>query len=178
MSLVVNLFAGPGAGKSTMAAALFAALKRQGVSCELVTEFAKDKVWEESYAVLDNQLYIFGKQFHRLRRLFGKVDVIVTDSPLLLSLYYGCRESYVFKALVMEQHNKMATLNLFVERDASREYDERGRMQTLDEAVAIDKSLKKLLEDNEVEYVSVPADESGMPVMTSLVTGWLEMFGS
>lgn len=32
MSLVVNLFAGPGAGKSTMAARVFAGLKDHGVS--------------------------------------------------------------------------------------------------------------------------------------------------
>jgi len=178
MTLVANLFAGPGAGKSTMAASLFAELKRKNINCELVTEFAKDKVWEESYGVLDNQLYVFAKQFHWLRRLFGKVDVIVTDSPLLLSLYYGCKESYVFKALVMEQHNKMETLNLFVERDPSRDYDERGRMQTLDEAVEIDKSLKKLLAENDVDFTSFIADERNVSKMSDLVLGWLEMFGS
>ena len=46
--LVVNLFAGPGTGKSTAAAQIFQALKWQRFSCELVTEFAKEKVWEES----------------------------------------------------------------------------------------------------------------------------------
>ena len=41
--LVVNLFAGPGTGKSTVAAQIFAHLKWQGFSCELVTEFAKER---------------------------------------------------------------------------------------------------------------------------------------
>ena len=59
-----------------------------GVNAELVTEFAKDKVWEESKAVFQNQQYIFGKQYFRLTRLEGKVDVVVTDSPILLSAYY------------------------------------------------------------------------------------------
>lgn len=57
---VVNLFAEPGTGKSTAAAQIFSELKWQGFSCELVTEFAKEKVWEESYKVLDDQIYIFG----------------------------------------------------------------------------------------------------------------------
>lgn len=41
---VVNLFAQPGAGKSTGAAYIFAKLKMAGVNAELITEFAKDKV--------------------------------------------------------------------------------------------------------------------------------------
>ena len=87
--LIVNLYGAPGAGKSTGAAYIFSRLKMAGVNAELVTEFAKDKVWEESKAVFENQAYIFGKQYFRISRLEGKVDAIVTDSPLILSCYYG-----------------------------------------------------------------------------------------
>lgn len=51
-TIVVNLFGAPGAGKSTGAAYIFALLKMAGVEAELVTEFAKDKVWEGNTAVL------------------------------------------------------------------------------------------------------------------------------
>ena len=44
--LVVNLFGVPGAGKSTGAAYIFSKLKLVGINAELITEFAKDKVWE------------------------------------------------------------------------------------------------------------------------------------
>ena len=44
-TLVVNLYGAPGSGKSTGAAYIFAKLKMLGVNCELITEFAKDKVW-------------------------------------------------------------------------------------------------------------------------------------
>lgn len=44
--LVINLFGVPGAGKSTGAAYIFARLKMLGINTELVTEFAKDKVWD------------------------------------------------------------------------------------------------------------------------------------
>lgn len=46
--LIVNLFGAPGAGKSTLAAYVFAKLKMAGVNAELVTEFAKDKTWENN----------------------------------------------------------------------------------------------------------------------------------
>lgn len=65
--LVVNLFGAPGAGKSTGAAYIFSKLKMAGINAELVTEFAKDKVWEESKAVFENQAYIFGKQQPRIK---------------------------------------------------------------------------------------------------------------
>ena len=46
--LVVNLFGTPGAGKSTGAAYIFSNLKMRGINAELVTEFAKDMVWEDN----------------------------------------------------------------------------------------------------------------------------------
>ena len=87
--LIVNLYGAPGAGKSTGAAYVFSQLKMRGINAELVTEFAKDKVWEESKAVFQNQAYIFGKQYFRISRVQDKVDVVITDSPILLSPFYA-----------------------------------------------------------------------------------------
>ncbi len=42
------------------------------INCEMALEFAKDKVWEESFKTMDDEIYIFGKQFHKIWRL--KVD--------------------------------------------------------------------------------------------------------
>ncbi len=47
-TLVINMFAGPGAGKSTLAAGTFFRLKCLGVNAEIAPEYAKDLVWEES----------------------------------------------------------------------------------------------------------------------------------
>ena len=88
-TVCINLTGSPGSGKSTLAAYIFARLKMLDVNCELVTEFAKDKVWENNDTALANQVYIFAKQYYRLSRCADKVDVIVTDSPLVLTPLYN-----------------------------------------------------------------------------------------
>ena len=67
--IVLNLFGVPSAGKSTGAAYIFSKLKMAGVDAELITEFAKDKVWEDNKEVFkpDNQCYLFGKQFYKIK---------------------------------------------------------------------------------------------------------------
>lgn len=156
-TLVINLIGGPGCGKSTIAAGLFYELKKQGYLCELVTEYAKDKVWEESYKTLDDQIYVFGKQFHRMFRVKGKVDVIITDSPLPLSIIYDKGESDYFHNFVIEQYNEFRNIMIFVERETK--YENEGRMQNEQEAIEIDNHIKNMLIENEISYISIPTTQ-------------------
>ena len=149
-TLVVNLFGGPSIGKSQVAMELSSSLRKCKIHCELVCEFAKDKVWEESLKVLENQLYILAKQEKRLRELQGKVDVIVTDSPLLLSLYYGAKETPVFHQLVLEKFNSYNNHNLMLKRELP--YVQLGRLQTETEARAVDIGLADLMKKHSIPY--------------------------
>ena len=107
--LVVNMFAGPGKGKSVMSAEVFALLKKRGINCELIQEYAKSRVWEESFRTLDDQVYVFGKQSHRQWQCDGKVEVIVTDSPLLLSIIYDESKTELLADLVMHVFDQNET---------------------------------------------------------------------
>jgi len=144
-ALIVNLFGGPGLGKSTMAADIFSELKWKGVNCELVAEYAKDKVWEKSTAVLDDQLYVFGKQYHRLFRLNDQVDVVITDSPILLSIIYDAEKRPTLKKLVIEEFQRFNNLNFLLQR--SKPYSPIGRLQTEKEAIAKDVEVLCLLSE-------------------------------
>ena len=75
---VINLFGNPGSGKSTTASYLFSEMKALGIEVELVTEVAKDLVWDEDWKRLNNQVYIFSTQLQRIDRLVGKVEYIIT----------------------------------------------------------------------------------------------------
>jgi len=148
--IVIGFHGGPGSGKSTLASRVFTELKELRMNVELSTEFAKDLTWEQSFGVLSNQLYVFAKQQHRIYRVADKVDMIVTDSPLILSLIYG--EMYNpdmsqnFKNLIMEEFVRYPRFDVFVERHY--EYVGEGRNQTLEQAVEIDNKIKKIFADN------------------------------
>lgn len=73
---IINLFGGPGVGKSTLAATTFAHMKQEGYSVELVTEYAKQLTWEGRTNALSNQIYVFAKQLHNIFRLKGQVDYL------------------------------------------------------------------------------------------------------
>lgn len=154
--IVVNLYAGPGSGKSTTCAGVFSKLKLAGVNCEMALEYAKDKVWESSFKVLDNQIYVFGKQLHRLWRLKDQVDVIITDSPLLLSILYDSSKNENFKNLILDQYNSFNNLNYFIQRND--EYNPKGRMQTLKEAKELDTELSDILHNLHITHTVVCKD--------------------
>ena len=152
-TLIVNLYAGPGTGKSTTCAGVFSELKWAGIDCEMATEFAKDKVWEKSFKTLECQPYIFGKQLHRISRLNGEVDVVITDSPVLLSLIYDKTKSVKFADFVVEEFNKFNNYNIFLHR--KKAYNPNGRMQTENEAKDIDSKIKEMLIKYNIEFVDV-----------------------
>ena len=95
-TIVVNLYGQPSCGKSTGAAYIFSQLKMRGIDTELVTETAKDMVWEHNDDALTNQLYILGLHSQRFWRLRNQVRVIVTDSPILLTEFITHLKSVVF----------------------------------------------------------------------------------
>lgn len=149
--LVVNLFGAPGAGKSTGAAYIFSRLKMMGINAELVTEFAKDKVWEGSKAVFENQAYIFGKQYFRISRVQNKVDVVITDSPLLLSAFYSHDPvlGKEFDSLVTKVFNSYDSMNIFIDR--VKPYNPSGRFQTEVESDALARDLDQFLTRHNIE---------------------------
>lgn len=151
--IVINLFAGPGSGKSTTCAGVFSKLKLTGVNCEMALEYAKDKVWENSLDVLDDQIYVFGKQLHRLNRLKNKVDVIITDSPILLSIIYNKEASNYLDDLVIEQFHKFNNLNYYVVRDET--FNTKGRLQNHEESMEKDNEIKTLLNEHNISYTTV-----------------------
>ena len=170
-ALVVNLFSGPGSGKSTVAANIFSELKWAGINCELATEYAKDKVWEESFEVLKNQIYVFGKQHHRLFVLKEKVDVIIVDSPLPLTMIYDQEKRIVLEKLVMEEFLKFDNINFFIKR--KKEYNPKGRLHSENESKNKDKEIEDMLlrlkEEYEIKYSFIDGTRDGVKEVCDII---------
>jgi len=172
-TLILELYGGPGTGKSTTAAGLFYKLKSLGIDCELVREYAKDLVWEERKLEFDNQFIIFGKQLKKIVSCYGKVDILITDSPLLLGGYYfkvNKNSGYsqeVIKALMKETAAQFNSEHIFLQR--AKKYNPNGRLQTESEAKNIDHEIKGYLDDLGISYSIVVADETVIDNLLALI---------
>lgn len=166
---IVNLFAGPGAGKSTTAAGVFYKLKLRGIECEYIPEFAKDLTWEDRHYALSVQPYIFGKQMKNLVKVIGKVKYAITDSPILLSHIYArdCPQS--FKDSVIDIFKTMNNKNFFVRR--GKTYSENGRNQKREESEEIDLNILTLLIRNEIPFRMIDKDGAAEKIVEYLAVG-------
>jgi len=152
---VVNIFGGPGTGKSTTRAELFALFKKGRHNVEEVTEFAKDLTWEKNQTAFADQLFLLANQNRRQFRLQDQVEWCVTDSPILLGVNYVTPEylPYTFRSLSFELWNTYDNYNFFIER--ATEYQSIGRNQTEDEAKQIDRNILEMLHTFQIPFKTV-----------------------
>lgn len=157
----INLFGGPGTGKSTTAADVFVKMKKQHLNVEQVIEYAKSRVYEEHWSIFPDQIYIFAKMLRQYNRYDGKVDYVVCEAPLLLGAAYARyyeHEYTAFEALVLEAVNKMNNLNIVLERTVP--YQPKGRNQDLQEAEALDRMVLEVLDDYDQPYHTVKVGDN------------------
>jgi len=160
-TISVNFFAGPGTGKSTVAAAVFSELKFLDLEVELVTEYAKRKVWEEAYKVFECQMYVCAKQMYSMFVVSKHVDVIVTDSPLVLSMVYNNDEDGLLDKILLKEHEKYDNINIFLNR--TKKYNPKGRMQTEEEAKEKDRLTKDILLKTRIPFVELVSSKENIP---------------
>lgn len=160
-TIVINLMGAPGTGKSTIASELFSKMKWLGYDVELVSEYAKELVWEERNETFKNELYLFAKQHHRMFRLNNKVRYIITDRPLILSIFYNKKygdNSEVFKNLVLQEINKFKNINIFLNR--TKPYVQKGRNQTEEESKEFASEMLNIVKEHCGDLFIIDAAEN------------------
>lgn len=145
----INLYGGPGTGKSTNAALLFSQLKehflKSDVKIELVREVAKEWVWAGRDIGTYDQHRIWAEQLHRETSLLDAgVDIVITDSPILLGPFFAEAYGLAFQNhmtdVSLDMDERFRPLNIFLDRE-DRHYDPAGRLQSEQEAREIDKDI-------------------------------------
>jgi hypothetical protein len=172
-TIAINLFAGPGSGKSTLRAEVFAKLKWAGVVVEEVTEVtevAKDIVWDETTSLFKDPLYVFAEQWHRMERLRGKVSHIITDSPTPISIVhnhlYGVKDESLDR-LMWDRFNSFVNINIFLVR--TKPYVKIGRYQDESGARHIDDLIRAELIVNDVPFSTVIANEQAAEIIVAII---------
>lgn len=170
MKKIICLYGGPGIGKSTTMAGIFFKLKCAGMSGEMNPEYVKNWVWEERPIKPGDQTYFFSKQSRRERSAMeNNLDFIVTDSPLILTNFYGLKYDIFEKLsntsynMLLNHHEVCKYYGYKVDHyllTRKKIYDKKGRYQTEDEAIKFDEEIEKMLEDKNIKFEKVESNNS------------------
>lgn len=178
MSKIVNLFGGPGVGKSSIAAGITYKLKKNHINCDQPYEFPKLLAWDENHSAIQDQLYVLANQHRGIVKSYGKVDYIVLDSPILLSLtyrnYYKGSEypsslyGETFDKMVLDVFNQYDNINIVLKRvDGNHNNDE--RYQNLEQSKELDGVIENSLIDNNIPYHTIQVGEDSVEEIIKLI---------
>lgn len=173
--LLVNLYGDAGSGKTTGAAYVFSKLKLAGVKCELVQDVAKEKILEDNIKAMKNQAYIFGEQYFRLSRLEDEVDVVVTDSPLMLESLYSDDERLgtAFKKVVLNVAKSYSSIDFFV-KPAVYHRGKKGKIEE-DELSEFSKKTIAMLDKHFPSYVTIDGNKGGYDQVVKAVFAAIDL---
>ena len=160
----INLFAGPGASKSTTATKLFTQAKEMEYNVELVREYVKDWAWEDRKPRGFDQVYLFAKQLHREEvPLRGGAEFIITDCPIVLNALYAVKNGLPFAKdllnIASAFEKEYPSINLFIDR-GDRPYNTKGRWGTLEEAKEMDRFILDQLNKMELYITTIKHDNT------------------
>ena len=109
--------------------------------------------------ILNNQTYIFRHQLQRIYRLPEKIEYVITEPPLLLSIIYTKWLSPCFNQLMLNQYNSMHNLNFIIWRN--KLYSQNNRMQMLEESIRIDTRITQIIKMYDIFCQYVDGNREG-----------------
>ena len=165
-TLCVNLYGGPGTGKSVQQALIFARLKIWGVDAMMSMEAAKRYVYSHSKEIA-TQEGLFGDQLRELELLNGQVEVIVCEAPLLFNIIY---DKAYNNTIDIDWHRSVASKyksfnNMEFLFTRTHEYQQEGRYQDEDGARMVDDIIRNTLSDNNITPIEIaPFEENAITI--------------
>lgn len=91
----------------------------------------------------------------------SKLEYLITDSPTLLSLYYGNKyntSSIELNALILKEFNSYTNINIFLNRCV--DFDSFGRVQTQEESDQDSLDLKAMLTNYQISFKEYDSNDS------------------
>ena len=178
MTKIINLFGGPGIGKSSIASGLTYKLKKKHITCDNPYEFPKLLAWDENHSAIRDQLFVLANQHRGIVKSYGKVDYIILDSPILLSLtyksFYKSSEYPAtlygdsFDKMVLDIYNRYDNINIVLKRSEGN-HNNSERYQNLEESVELDTVIEDSLKNNGLPYHIVKVNSKTVKNILNLI---------
>ena len=153
----INLFGGPGTGKSTLAAGVFTKLRQHGTSCALVTEWLKIWAYEGRVVHDFDQVFSFANQLHLEKELLLYTGMIISDSPLFLQCMYADQHAKLVANdlwnIARTYESQYPSINFYVERMGP--YEQHGRYEDKKRALNMDDYIQAQLIANDITTIHI-----------------------
>lgn len=153
---VINIFGGPGVGKTVQSLLLTAHLKIEGFNACIVPEYARELVYQDKIDLLqNNQLHVFEEQLNRVNMRYGNVDIAVCECPILLNIAYNkiygsADENFNLEVLKSHNNPKFKNYNYILQRET--EYKKEGRYQDEDGAKNVDLAVINVIKELDIPH--------------------------
>lgn len=166
MTKIINLLSGPASGKSTLAAELFVHMKKQNRNVEYLQEYAKKLVWTKKFDILNNQHLVTYKFYESIRAIAAveEIEYVILDSSILNGLWYNRNNldnlSNIEKteAFILQCFSEFDNINFFINRQEKQAYNQNGRIESKQQALAIDSGIRNILKHHQIPYYDVFID--------------------
>lgn len=161
----ISIFGAPGAGKTVLAHELFVHYKKQGRSCEVLNELAREWAYVDRPIQSMDQLYLFATQMHREDTLLtrDKSEFVITDSPVMLNAFYGTLVSPelvgAYREFGESFDKKFRAVNIFCPIDRRFAFHDEGRFHSREEAVELEGQI--------LEFTRAVCHSEGVVVLRS-----------
>lgn len=158
MTCLINLFGSSSAGKSSLMADLFNTLKLKGYSVEMCPEIIKQWAWDGIRPNKYDQYYLMGQEIKQQSRLLGKVEFVISDSPVMQNAFYNnylnnkdnlYEPSRDYLNMVRLDGHKVLDYMLI----RNKPFETTGRYQTEEESDLIAEKLQQYLVERGVQYI-------------------------
>lgn len=154
MAVVINYFGGPGVGKSVAMAKTFTDLKVRGYNVEMLSEVAKQFIYEDRMNAVKDDYYLVARVNYLLNCISNQVDIVVMDGSILNTNIYSKwngKYSEDFGKVVTSLFYEYDNISIYLTRDTEFKSGE-GRIHSEEESKTLDKLIKEELQLREVDY--------------------------
>ena len=114
---------------------------------EYCQEYVKAAIWEGDKYTVGNQALVFGEQYRSVERLINSgVNIICSDSALMLSANYACPNKYPkeqFVDIIRAHYSnlKAKILPIYFSPNKNRHYQQEGRRENKEESDRKDREI-------------------------------------